>query len=753
MRFNRNYLTSVFDKTKIFFADNPSDNGHYLRTRILGLVKHRLCYRSKLPLKLSPLHRRFPIEKQEWDALLTNAPDNVEELLRNKGAELLIWIKADKSDKRFKYSALSSEVTTEKRSPYDIEIRDLEPIPVNNLNAYIPVLALFTLAQVPVPSIREKRKFQIYASKVRELSAHLDQAISTPPPNMPDSFLFVLKRFQAWAWSIVGIALEDTAKLGRAIRAYQTLVVDWHGGKSDLEYGQTLSNLAALKLAQAHLLTGMETYEACQDLVSDAQTILSRTKYPIQWAQLQELRSEAQICLGERYSDTDSLEASIHTLQTIKRVWSAHFQTARLARVQSRIGDVLHMLGRIIPGTERLEQASSAYYGALHAYSELKDMECEEAIRLSLAQTLIDLGERAGSKERLEEAITILSTNKTIRFWPGYKKISRKLTEAHALTRIGCQYSDHADCENYLQQAIGLFNQILKKQKKLDIYDKLHSMEFLGMALGHLGKNKGISSFIEQSSDYYTQALHIIENDGEKLTLPKHVRGRLYGQLARNHGWLGRMSSKVDVMDSACDAYRNAIEHTDKKNMSRDWAILQSELAESLIGASKHKNGEGSDLIDMAIQAYHKSLAALQRERAPLLWAQIKNKLAEALTLSGAMGGGTPCLELAIDSYEKALEEWKPGSASMERATALNNMANVLADLGRREASGEKLQAARKAFSEAYDLYSSLGHTSFAERVHDNLAAIMELAANDFQINANMLFEHAQSKAFTYSHT
>lgn len=757
MRLNRNYLTAVFDKTKIFFADSPSGNGHYLRTRILGLVKHRLCYRSKLKLKLSPLHRRFPVEQEQWDILLRNAPEKREELLRNRNSDLLIWIKADKSNKRFKYSALSAGEPAETYSPLDIAIKELEPIPVDKVEHYTPLLALFTLAQLPVPAAENKQQRLAYSARVRELSVYLDQTISNPPENMPANFIFILRRFQAWAWSIVGIVSEDTAKIGRAIRAYQTLITDWQGVKSDLIYGQTLSNLAALKLAQAHLITGMETYEASMDLVSDAQSILSRTRYPILWAQLQELRSEAQISMGERYSDTDSLETSIHTLQTIKRVWNAHNRTSSLAAIQSRIGDVLHILGRIIPGTERLEQATSAYYGALQAYSEISDSQLERTVRLSLAQTLIDLGERAGNKERLQEAITILSGIKTGRRDDKEKLISERLTRAHALTRIGCQYSDQSESENNLQQAISLFSEILKKPENLDIYDRLHSLEFMGMALGQLGKNTGNSSFIKRSSDCYNQALEIIENGAgsgiKKLSVPAQIKGRLYGQLARNYGWQGRSSSDITTLDHASKAYTDAIACTDREKMSRDWATLQSELAENLITASKYKNGQGSDLIDTAVQAYHKSLSALQRERAPLLWAQIKNKLAEALTLSGAMGGGTPCLELAIDSYEKALEEWKPGPSSMERATALNNMANVLADLGRREASGEKLQAAQKAFSEAYDLYSSLGQTSFAERVHDNLSAIMELAANDFQINANKLFSHTKNKAYSYSHT
>ncbi len=758
MRINRNYLTAVFDKTKIFFADSPSDNGNYLRTRILGLVRHKLCYHSKLKIKLSPLNRRFPIEKEQWNTLLLNAPDKCDELLRNKNSDLLIWTKADASNKRFRFSALSVSKPAESCSPLDIVIKDLEPVPADKLAQYAPLLALFTLAQLPVPQTKEKQYFQVYASKVRELSFYLDQAVSAPPDNMPESFLFTLKRFQAWAWSIVGIALEDTAKIGRAIRAYQSLIINWQGVKSELAYGQTLSNLAALKLTQAHLLTGIETYEAAMDLISEAQTILSRTKYPILWGQLQELRSEAQISLGERYSDVDSLESSIHTLRTIKRVWDSHNKTASMARVQSRIGDVLLMLGKIIPGTERLEQASAAYYGAMQAYSELEDFHSERTIRLSLAKTLIDLGERASNKERLEEAVTILSDIKG--HWRQDKKqqITEKLTKAHALTRIGCQYSiASAQSNTHLQHAINLCTDIMKDSKYLGIYDKLHSLEFLGMAFGHIGKNNKNQSFIEKSSYFYRQAIDIIEmncdENNKQLSLPTHMKGRLYGQLARNYGWLGRISSKLTAMENASIAYNNAIENTDPEKMSRDWAVLQSELAENLIAASKYKNGQGSDLIDIAIQAYHKSLSALQRDRAPLLWAKIKNKLAEALTLSGALGGGTPCLELAIDSYEKALEEWKPGPSSLERATALNNMANVLADLGRREANGEKLQAAKKAFSEAYDLYSSLGQTSFAERVHDNLSALMELSANDFQINANKLFTHSQNKAFSYSLT
>lgn len=739
-------IISLFRKTNIYFAASPTDNSELVRTRLISHIKHQICHQSSTCLAIRPLNRKFPIEQHTWNEYLQNAPKHREELLRTRDTGLMIWLRIDRSGKRLKLQAIGEKEKQEYIKPCGIAISELEPVPVESLRHFAPIMALFTIAQIPCPKRENKKAYRDFSSLIKKLCGHLDQELSSPSENMPASFTTALKKLQAWAWAVTGAATKDSAKLGRAIRAFETILKELPQSENEFEHGQTLSNLANLSLNYAHCHSSIDAYEQAVENVEKAQTVFTRVKYPFLWAQLQEIKAEAQISLGERYNDTDSLENSIHTLKTIKRVWSSLQRPERLACVQKNIGDVLYKLGLVNPGTEQLEQASSAYHGAINAWQEIDNTTSSQEASLALAQTLVALGERTGSRERLEEAVQLSSGAAKFFSALSASNLSSTLTEAHALTLIGCQFGSAKESALALQKSVRNLNSVLRNKELLDVHDRIRALELRGTALGFLGASGNSDELLEESSINFQQAVTIIDyniQNGKKLTLPFHILGRLHSHIARNLACIARHSVTTDRLEQAETAYRNALSHTDKERMSRDWAVLQSELADLQIYHARRQNGQGSALIDEAIQSCHQALSALKRDRAPTLWAQMKNKLAEALTLSGAMGGGTPCLELAVDAYNKVLEDWKPGLPPLERASTLNNMANVLADIARREVDGHKLELARRAFSEAYDIYTSTGHLSFAERVHDNITAIDELIDNDFRVNTTLVFAHS----------
>ncbi len=745
---------SLFRKTNIYFAASPAENSsgtpagnsELVRTRLVNHIRHQICYRSETCISVKSLDRKFPIEPHTWQKYLEDAPLYRDELLRTRDTGVMIWIRMDKSGRRLKLQAIHLTDKENHIKPCGLAMSELEPVPVDQIRHFAPIMALFTIAQLPCPKREDKKAHKHFSDLIKKLCCHLDQELSSPSENMPASFLTSLKKLQAWAWAVTGTATKDTAKLGRAIRACETILKDLPSIGNEFEHGQILSNLANLSLNYAHCHSSIDAYEQTLENVEKAQAIFTRVRYPFLWAQLQEIKAETQISLGERYNDTDFLENSIHTLRTIKRVWSSLENHERLASIQKNIGDVLYKLGLINPGTERLEQASSAYHGALKAWDDINKTTSKHEAGLALAQTLIALGERTGSRERLEEAAR-LSARAAKTFSSGTPSgQSCILTEAHALTLIGCQFAASKEIELTLRKAVNNLNFVLRNSINLDIHDRIQALELRGTALGFLGATRNSNELLEEASNNFKQAISIIEDtdkNGKKLTLPFHILGKLYSHIARNMACIARQSVTTDRLTEAETAYRNALSHTDRDRMSRDWAVLQSELADLQIYHARRQNGQGSVLLDEAIQSCHQALSALKRDRAPTLWAQMKNKLAEALTLSGAMGGGTPCLELAVDAYNKVLEDWKPGLPPLERASTLNNMANVLADIARREADGQKLEQARKAFSEAYDLYTSNGHLSFAGQVHDNITAIDELIDNDFRVNTTLVFAHS----------
>ncbi len=747
-------LDLLSNQKTILVADSPGENSLSIRNRIVGLLKHQISRSSGYHLPIRALHRRFPVEKSVWQTFLLNAPEHYKELIRGRNSELLIWTKTDKLCKRLKIKSFCLRKSELDLTPSDFIFSELEPLPVEYLSQYASIISLFVLSQVSKPDKQNYRHCKNYFSLLNKLSAHLDSEIPNLIKNMPQRFVFTMKYLQCWSWFISGKAQGDTAKLGRAIRAYEMLISDWPDDCAKTELGQTLSNLAELKLAFAKNSTGMEAFEQALDAIEKAQKVFDRVHYPKLWAQLQELRAEAQICLAERHLDIEQLESAIHTLQTTKRIWSTYNKSLSEAYIQKKIGFLLHKLGSCTPGTERLEQAASSFFSAINSFTDQRQHRDLADCQLALGQTLIDLGERSGRDEYFHEAIkNFLSFYENI----GDDKnilLSCQIAHAHALIQLGTQTTKEEQAEYYLYNAIDLLKKVERSFSKLDIYNQLHSLELLAKAQGLLGKRKRSSSILNEANTYYRRAIDIISHkNNNTLTeeVPLHVTGRLYGQLARNLSWLGRNTPELYSIDESISVYKKALEFTDKNHLDKDWAVIQSELAQTFIFMAKKQNGKGSELLELGIQAYRQALTNLRRDTSPLLWAQIRNKLGEALALSGAMGGGTPCLELAVESYGKALEEWTPKIAPSDRALTLNNMANVLADIARREENIECLNQAQTALYEAYDLFSSMGNNAFAERVNDNLSAIDKLIANNFKLNPNHVFDSVNHKHINHT--
>ena len=720
-------IINVSPRFHISIAEAPSEYKDFIGSKIRMFLRYNLTHTLNSQFKITPLKQRFPVEKAIWQTLLTDPDKNFDHFVRGTNIDTLLWIKADKSHKRFKLIAFSDQTRTKRQPLCNFPINSIEPIPVTELNRFARIISLFALAQSSPAAIYQNPN-SAYIEKLEQLAKNIDLKEDLASL-MPRSFIFTLKLLHAWSLYITGVAHSDTAKLGRAIRAYEDLITQWPKERPLREKGQLLSNYSDLCFYYAKCVTGIEAFEKTIDVVEYAQSIYTRVESPFLWAQLQELRAKAQLVIGERLHDKEYTSSAIHSLRTVRRIWHSLNQTDRVGHTQKHIASILGSLGQSAPGTERLEQAAAAFYEATNAFSATGNLDELGDTELLLGKTHFSLGERLGSEERIHDALKNFASAKE-KLHKGKKVASCLICEAQALIHLST-YHPNEHSEKNICNAVDILIKILNREINLD--ERFLATQLLADALGYLGSRKNSLQLLQNAIGKYNEAIEQTgcQQTSDQLGADKIV-GKLNGKLARTQVQLYKITSNNTLLDNAITSYKQALARTCKQNSSKDWAVLQSELAQSYISKAKLSNGAGRELLDSAITAYRTALSVLQRNLAPLLWAQIRNKLAEALALSGAMGGGTPCLELAVESYGKALEEWTPGNAPDIRATALNNMANVLTDLGRREENSERLEQARRAFLEAYDLFSSRGNKNFAERVNRNLSAIDVMITQNF---------------------
>ena len=728
-------ISNILSKKKnIFISDCRNNNSEAIRNRIIGHLNHQFTKNSQIPVKTKILRRRFPVDQVTWDKLLVDAPQNAHSLTKSTNSDLTIWIKTDKLCNRLKFKILSKNNLYPASSPRDFLFSEIEPIPVEQLPGYAPVLALFSLSHIRLHTITDNLSQKLYARKIDTLSKYLDHEITNLSKNMPSQFVTTLKHLQIWAWQTCGELNQNNARLSHSIRSYSDLLDDNSNNYSDKQLGQILGNISTAKYTLAKLSSGAEVFEDTIDAVNHAQKFNDRVTSPEHWAELQKLKAESQIGLSKRRQDKSYLEQAVHTLRTVKRIYNSHNQKTKAAHIERQIGDLLIKLGKEEHGTERIEQAISSYHSAIsHFKSANQDSHINQTC-LSLGKTLIALGDKSYDNVHYHESLKYLKKVKSN--WL-YKKprdfwISN-LLYAEALFKLGCKQNNVDQVERFLDPAIQDLTWINRNNQNLNLEEKILCDELLGRATSFMGKQKISINMLLRSCQHIKNAINLTSLDiitPKNKVLLKQIKARLLIELARNLSWLHNHDFQEHYLDEAISAYKNVIALHDKTATTQGTSLLKNELADLFIKKSKIDSSNELNFLDQGIDNYKLALKEIRKKTSPMLWATTKKKLAQAYTLSGSMGGGTAHLVMAAETYEKVLEIAHPEILPEERAVTLNKMANVLSDIARRENSTEKLSKARAALVEAYDLFASVDSMHDLQKINDHISAIDQQQKN-----------------------
>jgi len=105
--------------------------------------------------------------------------------------------------------------------------------------------------------------------------------------------------------------------------------------------------------------------------------------------------------------------------------------------------------------------------------------------------------------------------------------------------------------------------------------------------------------------------------------------------------------------------------------------------------------------LDVAIQSYEKALTFLPRDRHPLDWACLKSNLGGTFSTLGCRQWGVETLTKAAEALREALEELKLTRDRSECATAECTLGDVLGELGAREGSTETIEEGVAAVNRA----------------------------------------------------
>ena len=167
--------------------------------------------------------------------------------------------------------------------------------------------------------------------------------------------------------------------------------------------------------------------------------------------------------------------------------------------------------------------------------------------------------------------------------------------------------------------------------------------------------------------------------------------------------FIGSESGDAAQLQSAGDAFQNAISRYDRIAEAKDWSIAQTNLG--VVLQALGNRDPYNLLLEQSVEAYIAALGAQSREDDPLRWALLQNNLGNALQTLGERDEGTERLEQAVAAYTLALEERKRDKVPLFWASTQLNLGSALSYLGEREDGTEHLEQAIVALRACLEEY------------------------------------------------
>jgi tetratricopeptide (TPR) repeat protein len=332
------------------------------------------------------------------------------------------------------------------------------------------------------------------------------------------------------------------------------------------------------------------------------------------------------------------------------------------------LGNALAILGERETGTDRLEQAVTAYRAALEEWTrDLVPLDWAMT-QNNLGTALQTLGQRETGTDRLEQAVTA--------YRAALEEQTRDLVPLHWAT----------------------------------------TQNNLGIALKTLGEREVGTDRLEQAVTAYRAALE--ERTRDRVPLDWAATQNNLGTALNA---LGERETGTDRLEQAVTAYRAALEERTRDRVPLDWAATQNNLGNALSTLGERETG--TDRLEQAVTAFRAALEEQTRDLVPLDWARAQNNLGTVLWTLGERESGTDRLEQAVTAYRAALEERTRDRVPLDWAATQFNLA--LLDLALFDKTGDPayLATARNQALAAKDVFDEAA-PHYAALVEDLLAKI-----------------------------
>jgi len=422
-----------------------------------------------------------------------------------------------------------------------------------------------------------------------------------------------------------------------------------------------------------------------------AATLVNRTDYPFQWAEIRMLTGNSKRELGIRVEGSKAirlLQESILSYQEILREVTQAELPQLWALTQIYLGNALSDLGIQVNGQRSLnylQQALTAYDVILEELVQTEEPQLCALTQSCRGATLRELGMRTTGQKAID----------------------------------------------YLQQAIEVYEAALKEYTKSDFpQDWARTHNNLGNVLSHLGtlvRGQEALNYFPQAVKAFRYALEVRTQTElpQQWAMTQNNLGNVLNELGAIVG--GKES--LDYLKQAVVAYEAALEEFTQTDSPQMWAMIQNNLGNVLSRlGTRVVEKERLNYLRQAVEAYKVALEEYTQTEFPQQWARTHNNLGAVLIDIGTRVDSPlepNYLQRAVTAFRYALEVRTRTEFPQDWAMTQNNLGRALLDIGIRVDGALKLdyiQQAITAFQYALEIRTQDVFPQWWGQTHNNLA-------------------------------
>jgi len=213
---------------------------------------------------------------------------------------------------------------------------------------------------------------------------------------------------------------------------------------------------------------------------------------------------------------------------------------------------------------------------------------------------------------------------------------------------------------------------------------------------------------------------------GAIAKLPRGEHGIEESQLHRHLGGvlqaLGEKRQDVALLEGAVSEFKLAVESLLKSLHPQEWAGGQNRLGLALYRLDLLTSR--TELLKDSLNAFGAALGVFTRAEAPNRWADVMNNMAQVLQVYGDQMKNGDVIARAVEASRSALEMRSRERNPLAWASTRNSLGSALFLLDKNRNSTQNLEEAAACFSDALDVYRTVGANRPLAVTEKNLARV-----------------------------